>query len=120
MSMFANLNKSFINKFTNMPQEISQYRKISELDKNSVYIVLGMYVVPANKSKYGEHANMCLVDDNGEVFVVNLPHHLLEVVQTIINEDKLVEGVNNGDCKVKVKDYFTKKYNKNCTTLEFC
>lgn len=120
MSMFSNLNKSYENKFVHMPEVLEKYLKLSQLNQNEIYTVLGMYIVPANKSKFGEHANMVLVDNNGEPFIINLPHHMTDSVKMIMSDDRLIEGVNNGDCKVKVKDYFTKKYNKNCRTLEYC
>lgn len=120
MSMFSHLNKSYENKFVNMPESLENYRKIAELNQNEIYTVLGMYIVPAGKSKFGEHANMGLVDSNGEAFIINLPHHMTDSVKMIMANDELLKGVNNGDCKVKVKDYFSKKYNKNCRTLEYC
>lgn len=120
MSMFSSFNKSYENKFTHMPEGIFNYRKLSELNQDVEYIAVGMYIVPANKSKFGEHANMALVDENGEFFMVNLPRHMTDGVKMILSDDTLIEGVNNGLCKLKVKDYFSKKYNKNCRTLEYC
>lgn len=51
--------------------------------------------------------------------LVNLPAHLLETAEELINDEKAVEMINQGHCGMVISYYWMQKYNKTCYTVEF-
>lgn len=50
--------------------------------------------------------------------LLNLPTHKLEVIQKILENPEMVQGVKNGDCWIQFKR-FESKYKKTCYTFDF-
>ena len=51
--------------------------------------------------------------------LINLPAHLLESAEDIINDEQAVKLVNQGHCGMVISYYWMEKYNKTCYTAEF-
>lgn len=99
---FSNLNKG--NKFTFKPEKDFSYISLKELlqinkgDLEVVYPVRALYV---NKSsKFGPQGLVAL-----DECYVNLPKHMLEDVESIIDSEEAVEAVNAGQCGMKIRPY---------------
>lgn len=99
---FSSLNK--VSKFDFKPGKDFSYLSLKELlaanggDLSVVYIVRALYV---NKSsKYGAQGLIALDD-----CYVNLPKHLMEDVEIIMDNPEAVEAVNAGRCGIKIRPY---------------
>lgn len=115
MSMFEKLNKS--TKLFNVEVENPVFKKISDFQENDVVCVLGMYI--NKKSKFGDEPIFIVEDNHRNIFFVRMPNHHLETLNQIINDTELVNGVNNRECYIKIIQYFSKRFNKNCFDFEF-
>lgn len=117
MGLFSDLNKSFESPFkVQIPNDV-QYYKLSDLDVNDSYQLVTCYI--NNKSKYGAHPVAGVVDVDGVLLMVSLPRHLTDVFHDIMNEPKYIEAINAGECRFKIKECHSKKYNKDFLTIEF-
>lgn len=127
---FSAYNNSF-NQFKQEPDENAGYFKPSEMvEKNGIeakYEMICCYI--NNKGKFGKHPVAgCHVitgveEDFGDAFTENvwlsLPQHLTEIFEKILNDEKAVNAINNGECVFKLKKLHTKKYDKDFFTVEF-
>lgn len=114
MFNFGQLNKSFDSKFVNQV-DTDVYIKISEMG-DSVYTVYGMFINP--NGKFGKHG--CLqIEQEGVRVWVSLPSGLNDTISSIMNDDNAIEAVNAGICGVRARGYHSKKYNKDCWTVDF-
>lgn len=117
MSMFKNLNKNFESPFTtNIPAD-ADYIKLGELDPQATYIMVSIFINP--KSKFGAHPIAGIVTDDGEMFNLSLPKHLTAMAEEILDNEELIEGINNGECKFAVKECYSTKYDREFRTIEF-
>lgn len=94
-------------------REFVQLSKLYEENADRVYTLYGFF--PNTKGKFGK-SYIAMVGDNG---LVDLPHHLNEMLETISADKEAVDGINNGECKFKIRQYVDKKFNKTCYSIEF-
>lgn len=113
--MFTNLNKS--EKLFNVDVERPIFRKINQFSENEIVQVLGCYV--NKKSNFGNEPIFIIRDYTGSIYFVNMPKHHLETLNAIITNSELVQGINEGECFIKIVTYYSKKYKKNCFDFEF-
>jgi len=71
------------------------------------------------KSKFGDEPIFIVKDIYNNIFFVKMPTHHIETLNKIINDNELVNGVNNGECFIRIVQYFSKRFNKNCFDFEF-
>lgn len=116
MGIFSKLNKSFESPFK-VSTDDCDYHKLSELESGVVYTVVNCFINP--KSKYGEHGVFGTMDSDGELFNVSLPKHLNEVVETILENDEMINEINNKNCKFTIRECHSKKYNRAFYTVDF-
>jgi len=77
------------------------YKKLGELykeNKDGVYIVRMFYT--NKKSLYGE--NEVVVTDD---YIINLPKHLTESVEKIVNNEEYLELINEGKFAFNIYEY---------------
>ena len=74
-----------------------------ENGKDKVYKVLGLYI---NEGKFGEQGSAVLEDVQ-----VNLPKHLVPVIEEIRLDEKLVSDINAGLVGFSIYEYIPKNYN---------
>ena len=77
------------------------YKKLEELykeNKDGVYIVRMFYT--NKKSLYGE--NEVVVTDD---YIINLPKHLTETVEKIVNNKEYLELINEGKFAFNIYEY---------------
>ena len=100
-------NKGVV-KFTFKAGEDFKYRTLKELYKENgqdkVYKVKGLYI--NTKSKFG-NAPVAVTDE----LYVNLPKHLLETIEDIRKDEKLVEDINNDLVGFTIYEYHNEDYN---------
>lgn len=102
----TNFNES-IAYFTYDKEKKREYKKLKDLynenGADKVYKVLGLYV---NNSKFGEQGSAVLDD-----IQVNLPKHLVGVINEIRSNEKLVNDINAGAVGFTIYEYIPKNYN---------
>lgn len=110
----ARLNNDYV-KFTHETPKDMEYKTLemlyNENDKNHTYIIRGAYI---NDSKFGKQG--LLVTSQ---CYVNLPSHLTDDIEQIRQDDSLVNQINEGLAGFKIYHYFSKKYNKNCFSVNW-
>lgn len=83
----------------------------NEHGKYEVYKVLGLYI---NEGKYGVQGSAVLEDEQ-----VNLPKHLVPVIEEIRSDEKLVNDINNGTVGFQIYKYIPRNYNKECYSIKW-
>lgn len=73
-----------------------------EHGKEKVYKVLGLYI---NEGKFGKQGSAVLEDEQ-----VNLPKHLVNVINEIRSDEKLVSDINAGAVGFVIYEYIPKNY----------
>ena len=115
MNMFTNLNKN--TKLFNVEVENPTFKKINQFNENEIVQVLGCYI--NKKSNFGDDPIFIVRDYTGSIYFVNMPKHHLETLNAIISNSELIQGINDGECFIKIVTYFSKKYKKMCFDFEF-
>lgn len=90
-----------------------EYRSLEELyvDDETVYQVRGLYI--NKKSMYTDKSPLLATDK----FYVNLPDHLLDDIEEILNDRAAIADINRGVVGFRIYKYFQKKYNKECYSI---
>lgn len=68
-----------------------------------------------NKSKYGARPFVAF----DQVYLADLPQHMLEVVEEMIGDPYVVEEINDGKVGFSVRAYMSKNYNRECYSIRF-
>ena len=100
-NLIADLNKGGGRKFDYELTEKHEYKKLEELykeNKDGVYIVRMFYT--NKKSMYGE--NEVVVTDD---YIINLPKHLTETVEKIVNNEDYLKLINEGKFVFNIYEY---------------
>ncbi len=88
----------------------------------AVYRLSGLFI--NNKSKYGPrpYAAGEAFNSEGQIidqFLVDLPMHMLEQVQQMLQDNEVIEEINAGIAGFSVRTYFSKTFNKDCYSIMF-
>lgn len=113
MLKILSLNRN--SKFIFRGREGMEYKDLKSLyeimGSDGVLIVRGFFTKTGNFGKQS-----VLISDNE---YVNLPAHLNETVELIMNDDEMIEEINNGAVGCTIYKYTSKKYNKECYSINF-
>lgn len=99
-NLIADLNRG-TRKFDYELTDRHEYKKLEELykeDKDRIYIVRMFYT--NKKSLYGE--NEVVVTDD---YIINLPKHLTETVEKIVNNEEYLKLINEGKLAFNIYEY---------------
>jgi len=99
-NLIDGLNKG-VRKFDYELTEKHEYKKLGDLykeNKDGVYIVRMFYT--NKKSMYGE--NEVVVTDD---YIINLPKHLTETVEKIVNTEEYLKLINEGKFVFNIYEY---------------
>lgn len=108
MSRFNNLNVFGI--------DTSKYKYVSlktlyDTNPNETHKVLGFFI--NTKGKYGSEPN-AIIENN---LIVNLPRHLLETVNEILDSNEYIQYTKDGHVGFKIYQYHSNKYNKDAYSV---
>lgn len=115
-----NSNNDFFSQFNSKNNifdvDTSKFDFISVSDlykevKDNPVKVDGFYI--NSNGKFGAEPEAILTDYHK---VLNLPRHLLDSVNSMLDNDRAVELIKAGKLGMILKPYYTKKYNKNSFT----
>lgn len=115
-NLFEKLNKQ--TKLFNVEVENPVFKKINQFNVGDVLNVKGMYT--NKKSRFGDEPVFIVKDVYNNIFFVKMPNHHLETLTTIITDKEMIDGINNGECFIKIISYYSKRFNKTCFDFEFC
>lgn len=104
-------SKLFNKQIFNIDTKDFSFKKLSELDKNKVYTINGVYI---NRSKFGNQG-VAIVSE--QKILVNLPLHLTETVNAILSDVEAIETIESGKVGFSVKTY--EKNGKECFSIIF-
>ena len=76
------------------------------------YKVLGLFT--NNGGKFGTEP-VAIVDG----FLVNLPRHLLDAVQQMLDSNEIVQYIKDGHVAFKIYEYHSNKYNRDANSIEW-
>lgn len=125
MGLFESKNKNFESPFTASPAfsevEFVNLAGLYEMVGDDVVVVRDMWI--NTKGKYGEHGVLgvqVFVNEQDIVFYnLSLPAHLNDTIKDIRGDEECIKAVNDGKCGIKVRQYHSKTYNKDCFSIEF-
>lgn len=120
MSQFSFSKKFNTKKLFNVDTDNFEYVTLEDLYLNSQsseepfapYVIRGVYI---NKKGLYEATPVVALDD----CYVNLPAHLTDACNQMINDPQAVVAINNGHCGFKIEKYHQKKYNRDCYSVEW-
>lgn len=108
MSKFNNTNVFGIDtseyKYTNLST-------LFNTDPEATHKVLGLFV--NTKGKYGSEPN-AIIENN---LIVNLPRHLLETVNELLDDDRYIDYIKAGHVGFTIYQYHSSKYNKDAYSV---
>lgn len=108
MSKFNNTNVFGIDtsdyKYTNLAT-------LFNTDPEAKHKVLGVFV--NTKGKYGAEPN-AIIENN---LIVNLPRHLLETVNELLDDDRYIDYIKAGHVGFNIYQYHSSKYNKDAYSV---
>ena len=85
-------------------------KTLYDTDPNKVYKVLGFFT--NTKGKFGTEP-VAIVDD----FLVNLPRHLLDTVQQMLDDNEVIEYIKAGHVGFTIYQYHSNSYNKDAYSV---
>lgn len=99
----------------------AEFKKLSELDPDSTYVVRGFFISKAGK--FGKHpvavVTASKTDDTSNGFFVDFPKSSLDEVEDILKNPEDVQDIN--DMKVGFTTHkYDNKYGKDFTGFTFC
>lgn len=123
MGKFTSLNKTGSPFLFKMPETGVNFLKASQVyeEQGNIQGFDGWELVTAfinKQSKYGAHPVVGIIFKNTPVWV-DLPEHTLDVIETIMSDKDLIDGVNNRECWFKITKFHSRKYNKDGYGIEF-
>ena len=87
-------------------------KTLFDTDPEKQYKVLGLFT--NNGGKFGTEP-VAIVDG----FLVNLPRHLLDAVQQMLDSDEIVQYIKDGHVAFKIYEYHSNKYNRDAYSIEW-
>lgn len=87
-------------------------KTLFDTDPEKQYKVFGLFT--NNGGKFGTEP-VAIVDG----FLVNLPRHLLDVVQQMLDSDEIVQYIKEGHVAIKIYQYHSNKYNRDAFSIEW-
>lgn len=110
--MFAEVNKKVVSIDWGINTEKFEYRKCSEMEEGKVIPVKGLFI--SADHGYGRGA-VAILDD----VLLNLPERYLEVVESILATDNMVEAIKAGKCGLVITSFMSKKFKRKGYDVEF-
>lgn len=111
---FTKINK--VATFKNAKKDLP-FKKIGNIEQGEIYKVNGIFPYT---SKFGQQyflsLERCGEDD---FFNFDLPKDQNENAELLIKNAEAVESINKGECGVVIRQYYSKKYKKDCVSIEW-
>lgn len=107
MFNFESLNTA--TKYDYVFPENTEYFKLKDLDKDSVYIIRNIFF--NTKSKFGEQALVGITDkDEKHCYYITMPNYSVQMMKEINENSDAIDAINEGHCGIKLRPYKSKKF----------
>lgn len=87
-------------------------KTLYDTDPEKGYQVLGLFT--NNSGKFGTEP-VAIIDG----FLVNLPRHLLDAVQQMLDSDEIIQYIKDGHVAFKIYQYHSNRYNRDAYSIEW-
>lgn len=87
-------------------------KTLFDTDPKAKHKVLGLFT--NNGGKYGTEP-VAIIDG----FLVNLPRHLLDTVQQMLDDDDIVQYIKDGHVAFSIYQYHSSKYNRDAYSVKW-
>lgn len=81
------------------------FTKCGEMPQGTPLKLNGVFITPDNG--YGRGA-VAILDDT----LLNMPQRYVEVVETFLHDDEMVQKIKDGKVAIEISEFFSKKYKK--------
>ena len=81
------------------------FTKCGEMQQETPLKLHGVFITPDNG--YGRGA-VAILDDT----LMNMPQRYVEVVETILADNEMVQEIKDGNVAIEISEFFSKKYKK--------
>lgn len=85
--------------------------ELHNTNPDATHKILGLFI--NNKGKFGAEPN-AIIDHK---IIVNMPRHLLDTVNELLDDNKYIEYIRQGHVAFKVYQYHSNKYNKDAYSV---
>ena len=109
---FTKINRVAL--FKNAKKDLP-FKKIGNIQQGEIYKVNGIFPYT---SKFGKQYFVSLEKDN-DFFNFDLPKDQNENAELLIKSAEAIESINKGECGVTISQYYSKKYKKDCVSIEW-
>lgn len=110
--LFSKLNKQNVFDIDTKSYKWVNLKTLYDTDPSKKYKLQGVFTT--NKSKFGTEPVAII---NG--FLVNLPRHLLDDVQGILDNDDMIEAIKQGHAGFEIYSYHSTTYNKDAFSINW-
>ena len=100
---FTKINKVAV--FKNAKKDLS-FKKIGDIQQGEIYKVNGIFPYT---SKFGKQYFLSF----------GLPKDQNENAELLLKNEEAIQAINNGECGVAIRQYYSKKYEKQCVSIEW-
>lgn len=110
--LFGKLNKQNVFDIDTKNYKWVKLEELYNTDPDKKYVLQGVFTT--NKSKFGTEP-VAIIDG----FLVNLPRHLLDDVQGILDNDDMIEAIKQGHAGFEIYSYHSTTYNKDAFSINW-
>ena len=111
---FTKINKVAV--FKNAKKDLS-FKKIGDIQQGEIYKVNGIFPYT---SKFGKQYFLSLERyGENDFFNFNLPKDQNETAGLLLKNEEAIQAINKGECGVTIRQYYSKKYEKQCVSIEW-
>ena len=112
---FTKINRVAV--FKNAKKDLP-FKKIGNIEQGEIYKVNGIFPYT---SKFGKQYFLSLqrYGENDDCFNFNLPKDQSENAELLLRNEEAIRAINTGECGVAIRQYYSKKYEKQCTSIEW-
>lgn len=84
--------------------------------KDAVYKLDALFI---NRKGNYDDAPVAVVTTNNDKFMLNMPAHMTEEVEKILEDSTDIKDIKSGKVGIKLRPYHQKKFNRDCFGQEF-
>ena len=101
--------------FKNAEKDLS-FKKIGYIQQGEIYKVNGIFPYTSN---FGRQYFLSLESGENDFFNFNLPKDQNENAEMLLKNEEAIQAINKGECGVAIRQYYSKKYKKQCVSIEW-
>lgn len=113
---FKQHNKVFEHKFKYDESKHREYTTLSKLynadSVGTVYKIDGGWI--NRRDKFGDRPEVVVGD-----FIIDMPRSLVPTFESLFTDEDAIEAINAGECKFRIRHWYSNQYFKDIYGIEF-